>query len=1034
MKNLKLVELCSGIGAQAKGLEHTGLFQVESVATADLDKEVVVSYAAIHCGLTNELIESYENYPSKEEMAAELTAKRLGYDFKNDKPYDWHKLSRKKDKTKGIEKYWLADHLSHNLGDMMQIDALPDCDFLTYSCPCFTADTLVLTNNGLKKIVDITTNDKVLTHNNEYKEVLDSKCTGEKNIYIIDAMCSNKIECTGNHKFLVREMYRTYPTYNNGKRGNVRHFKDPEWIECEKLSKKHYLGMAINQKSILPQWDGIDFVWSDGRKTRHKNNIQSLILNHSFWWTVGRWIGDGWVRESKNSNEVIICCSKEELNEILPHLENCNIKYNVSEERTVYKIRIPSKEFCLFLNQFGKGAANKKIPGFVYDLPIEYLKDLLDGYISADGYFVNNKYKVTSVSKELIYGIGQIVAKVYKRPFSIYRVKRNPIVYIEGRKCNQKDSWDLAWKPEIGKQDKAFYENGYIWFPIRNIKRTDKIEKVYDITVKDDHSFMANGCIVHNCTDLSIAGHQEGLKWTCQDCGHTYDPAAYSVEERYLCPVCGSKHVKSTRSGLLYEVERLLVTAKQNGSLPKYLLMENVDALVSKKYIDSFNNWLERLENLGYHSYYQVINAKNAGVPQNRKRIFVFSILKEIDTGKFTFPVPFDNGIRLKDVLENTVEEKYYLSDEKVASFLGNLIKTEDEDTVSVKQATKEGYIKCELPGVADLSYPESTTRRGRVQENGTVSPTLTAAQTGICKLEKTNEVLQIGNIAEGKSGWDNPQTGRIYSIEGCSPTLNTCNGGGHEPKIVTTTRWSEIASCVRASYFKNGNRNIEENIKSGKGYEGIIEKYGCDKSHNSPQIIERANCITTREDRGISNHKSEGTFGENGLAPTLTTNKGEEPKIATYSLNGYLLYTDENGNIKTIVAMRGRNPENPSDRTVGAPTEQRLEVNINEVSNCLTTVQKDNLVMEGELLLPYIRIRKLTPKECHRLMGFDDIDVDRCKAVGMSDAQGYKQAGNSIVTNVIALIAEHFYKAQYDESYECLDEKMANFQKSQME
>lgn len=558
MKNLRLVELCSGIGAQAKGLEHTGLFQVESVATADLDKEVVVSYAAIHCGLTNELIESYENYPSKEEMAAELTAKRLGYDFKNDKPYDWYKLSRKKDKTKGIEKYWLADHLSHNLGDMMQIDALPDCDFLTYSCPC---------------------------------------------------------------------------------------------------------------------------------------------------------------------------------------------------------------------------------------------------------------------------------------------------------------------------------------------------------------------------TDLSIAGHQEGLKWTCQDCGHTYDPAAYSVEERYLCPVCGSKHVKSTRSGLLYEVERLLVTAKQNGSLPKYLLMENVDALVSKKYIDSFNNWLERLENLGYHSYYQVINAKNAGVPQNRKRIFVFSILKEIDTGKFTFPVPFDNGIRLKDVLEDTVEERYYLSDEKVASFLGNLIKTEDEDTVSIKQATKDGYIKCDLPGVADLSYPESTTRRGRVQENGTVSPTLTASQTGICKLEKTNEVLQIGNIAEGKSGWDNPQTGRIYSAEGCSPTLNTCNGGGHEPKILI----------------------------------------GCDKSHNSPQIIERANCITAREDRGISNHKSEGTA-------------------------------------------------------------------------VIEKIGNDNLVMEGEILLPYIRIRKLTPKECHRLMGFDDIDVDRCKAVGMSDAQGYKQAGNSIVTNVIALIAEHFYKAQYDESYKCLDEKMVNFQKPQME
>lgn len=90
MKNLRLVELCSGIGAQAKGLEHTGLFQVESVATADLDKEVVVSYAAIHCGLTNELIESYENYPSKEEMAAELTAK------------DWDMISKMTNHMIGI--------------------------------------------------------------------------------------------------------------------------------------------------------------------------------------------------------------------------------------------------------------------------------------------------------------------------------------------------------------------------------------------------------------------------------------------------------------------------------------------------------------------------------------------------------------------------------------------------------------------------------------------------------------------------------------------------------------------------------------------------------------------------------------------------------------------------------------------------------------------------------------------------------------------------------------------------------------------
>ena len=124
---LKVIELCSGIGAQIKGINNTNLFETEVIATADLDKEVVVSYAAIHCGLTNEMIENYENYPSKEEMVEQLTNKRLGYDFKKDKPYDWEKLSKKKDKTKGIEKYWLADHISHNRGDMTQIESLPDC-------------------------------------------------------------------------------------------------------------------------------------------------------------------------------------------------------------------------------------------------------------------------------------------------------------------------------------------------------------------------------------------------------------------------------------------------------------------------------------------------------------------------------------------------------------------------------------------------------------------------------------------------------------------------------------------------------------------------------------------------------------------------------------------------------------------------------------------------------------------------------------------------------------------------------------------
>ena len=93
---------------------------------------------------------------------------------------------------------------------------------------------------------------------------------------------------------------------------------------------------------------------------------------------------------------------------------------------------------------------------------------------------------------------------------------------------------------------------------------------------------------------------------------------------------------------------------------------------------------------------------------------------------------------------------------------------------------------------------------------------------------------------------------------------------------------------------------------------------------------------------------------------------------------------------------MRGRNPDNPSDRTAGIPTKQRLEPNTQGVSNCLTSVQKDNLLLENQY-----RIRKLTPRECGRLMGVSDEDISKMAAVN-SNTQLYKQFGNSIVVDVM--------------------------------
>ena len=142
------------------------------------------------------------------------------------------------------------------------------------------------------------------------------------------------------------------------------------------------------------------------------------------------------------------------------------------------------------------------------------------------------------------------------------------------------------------------------------------------------------------CQDVSLAGNNKGL-----DKG------------------------SGTRSGLLWEVERLLLKAQEAGTLPKYLLLENVKNLIGKHHKANYEAWLAFLSGLGYTTYTKVLNAKNYGVPQNRERVFGVSIL---GGGDFVFPEPIPLDKRLKDILGEEVDEKYYLKESTIKSILSS--------------------------------------------------------------------------------------------------------------------------------------------------------------------------------------------------------------------------------------------------------------------------------------------------------------------------------------------------------------------------
>lgn len=264
----------------------------------------------------------------------------------------------------------------------------------------------------------------------------------------------------------------------------------------------------------------------------------------------------------------------------------------------------------------------------------------------------------------------------------------------------------------------------------------------------------------------------------------------------------------------------------------------------------------------------------------------------------------------------------------------------------------------------------------------GGICPTLRANRTSSGVIEVMADVNVIGSL-ESKF----ESTNRIYDAGGCSPALSTMQGGNQEPKIL-----EEQIPC-KLDKMPNGHLDSLDNAEI------------CDI--NTPT----ASTVTSRYYKGIGSHKDN----------------------------------------MCIVAMRGRNPNNPSDRTAGSLTEQRLEVNMQGTSNCLTSVQKDNLLLENNIqkvgqissngfqcgtvisdngisanlvagthgyanshIATQYRIRKLTPRECGRLMGVSDEDIDKMAVVN-SNTQLYKQFGNSIVVDVMCAMFKNLNIKQGD-------------------
>ncbi|MBQ7798706.1 MAG: DNA (cytosine-5-)-methyltransferase [Clostridia bacterium] len=342
----------------------------------------------------------------------------------------------------------------------------------------------------------------------------------------------------------------------------------------------------------------------------------------------------------------------------------------------------------------------------------------------------------------------------------------------------------------------------------------------------------------------------------------------------------GGNKDSGTRSSLMYETIRIVEKLK-----PKYVIWENVKNLLSKKHRHNFDAYLETMEQLGYTNYYQVLNAKDYGIPQNRERVFTISIL---GSKNYEFPAKEELKTTMHDLLEENVEEKYYLS-ENMTKYV-----TEKNEKSNFK------VFRPHYAGEEKIAHTIQTSGGNRADDNFIV----------FHFPPKQELKLKLKDMLED-------EVEEKYYLS--------------EEKILKIANW--------------------------KAYQKPFEK----------------------------------VQGKNSVVPTLTARgAGEEH-------SGMITYCEDledTTNLQPII--------------IGS-TQKHAAISTDGIVPTLTS----SMGMGGGHVPMHnydLRIRKLTPKECWRLMGFDDIDVEKASKIN-SNTQLYKQAGNSIVVNVLEAILNNLLK-----------------------
>jgi site-specific DNA-cytosine methylase len=476
------------------------------------------------------------------------------------------------------------------------------CRFAWFSPDCFPAGTMVLARRGYVPIEEIEIGEEVLTHEQRWRRVTNTMST-ERPLLQVRGLGHPGLFVSGEHPFLVK--HRTSGA------GMARRLSQAYWAPAKSLERGQY-------------WASPTTFPGAAAPAVPVHRERELQVDFKLLWLAGRYVADGWTRLTDVRAELVLTCGRHEADDLRESLaqwpragtrsRSGELAWTERETGTAYQFSTSHRGLVEWLREhFGHGAAEKTIPGWLLGLSVESRQWFLDGYLSGDGcvaHGVGTPLTIaTTVSKALAFGLKALVASLGHAAHVVLRT--NQPDEIAGRRVNVRPAWSVKWRESITESHAhTAVEDGLLWAPIRErIHTGSELFTVYNLSVAQDESFVADGIIVHNCT--------------------------YHSKARGGRPFRDRNRARRVR-GLAWELVRCVVELKKaTGRPPDMLFMENVEEFRdwcplgkdgrpnAAKKGQSFRRWVSRLQNLGGVVEYRELVADEHGAPTRRKRLFV---------------------------------------------------------------------------------------------------------------------------------------------------------------------------------------------------------------------------------------------------------------------------------------------------------------------------------------------------------------------------------------------------------------------------